>query len=134
MRDLPVVNNFLLRTRDSIEEVKKNIDNVLDISIIDETLNQYQRILDAVNTYEKMLRTELELFNDGMVKNPYRTKNEMFQTISTLLALKIDLVNLLLKLRKKREDSSMAFNLNINFRSQEYEKDYIIDMEKDDDE
>ena len=122
--------SFLNRVKDNLEETKKTIDEVLDIAIIDEVIQQYSSILNTIEYYEKSIRMELETFSEGVVKNPYRTKNEMYQTLTTLISLRIDLLNLLTKLKQKKEQVA-NFTLNINFKSQQNENDYIeVELEE----
>ncbi len=128
----PAVKTFVESVEKNVEEIKEILDKVLDVAVIEETLKQYSSILNVLNIYEKDLQDLAKSIPEGAVKNAYRTKKEVYDTLLQLNAVKINLLNLLLKLRQKKEDIESGIVINLNFTPQKKETDYIeINLEED---
>lgn len=121
----PAVKSFVESVEKNVEEIEAILEKTLDLAIIEETLKQYSSILNTLNIYEANLQQLANNIPEGAVKNAYRTKKEVYDTLLQLNAVKVNLLNLLLKLRKKKNDLESGVTINLNFTSQKNELDYI---------
>lgn len=117
--------SMLDRANESLELLKEIVNEKLDLAIVNETIQHYEKIIKNLEVLERDLRTEIDLFNPSSVKNPTRTKNELYQTYLNIQNTRIALATLLLKLKSKGREENSGITLNINFKTQENPEDYI---------
>lgn len=109
----------------SIEETEKFIDKYLDVAVVDKTIEEYEKTLKKIENLELRVQAEIELVNGGEIKNPHRTRNELFTTLQNLLALRIKLIDVLLKLRQRKDTLSNSINIQVNFKTQDKPETYL---------
>ena len=119
------ISRFVGDVITSIEQTEKFIDKYLDVAVVDETIKSYELILKKIENLELRVQAEIELVNGGEIKNPHRTRNELFTTLQNLLALRIKLIEVLLKLRQRKDTLSNSINIQVNFKTQDKPETYL---------
>ena len=130
-----------LKLPDRFDEIVKQVNSYSNLQLDNKALDTFttvkllqeiERTLEYLEVIYATAQAEfqnMQLYPNPTIKNPIRTKNELLQTMNFVQKTKVELLNVLAKLKTVKVEDIPDMSININFQRPD---SYIPVVELDD--